>query len=69
MRRVARKAMVTAGFRCPEMRIVADTATARMIPCANAAMSNGLRFDMVADMIDPPPTKTRAKMPMNSAMK
>ena len=36
MRRVTRKPSVTAGLRCPEMRIVAVTMIARINPCATA---------------------------------
>ena len=70
IRRVARKPSVTAGLRCPEMRIVAVIMMPRMRPCAMAATTRPLVFcDIAEDMIDAPPTKTRAKMPMNSAAK
>ena len=38
MRRAARNPSVTAGLKCPEMRIVAVTITASMSPCAAATM-------------------------------
>ena len=43
MRRVTRKPIVTAGFRCPEMRIVAVTMIARINPCAAATARRGYR--------------------------
>jgi hypothetical protein len=43
MRRVARKPIVIAGLRCPEMRIVALTIAAKMRPCASAASSSPTR--------------------------
>src|SRR5829696_1040402 len=70
MRRVTRKPIVTAGLKCPEMRIVAVTMMARMSPWASATSSRPTPIPLFLEsMIAAPPTKTSAKMPMNSAAK
>src|SRR6267378_7218917 len=70
IRLVARMPSVTAGLKCPEMRISALTITARIKPCASATSTRPAGLcDMRAIMIAPLPTKTRAKVPMNSAAK
>src|SRR5687768_7975877 len=70
IRRAARNPMVTAGLKWPEMRIVALTMTARMVPWASAATINALSMRLaVAAMMDPLPTNTSAKVPTNSATK
>ncbi len=68
MRRVARKPIVTAGFRWPEIRMVAVIMTPRMSPWANAISSRLIGCPVArASSRTPLPTKTRAKVPMNSA--
>src|SRR5687768_15287087 len=70
MRRAARNPIVTAGLKCPEMRINALTNTARMTPWASAtAMSPDSIRVACAAMIEAPPTNTSAKVPTNSATK
>src|SRR5690348_11961838 len=70
MRRVTRKPAVTAGFRWPEMRMVAVTMSARISPCANAMFTTAAcNCSIGLVMIAPPPTNTRANVPMNSAAK
>src|SRR6266516_342688 len=70
MRRVASIPSVTAGLKCPEIRIRALTITPSMRPCARAtSISPAGLCDMRAIIIAPLPTKTRANVPMNSAAK
>src|SRR6478672_10925886 len=70
MRLAARNPSVTAGFRWPEMRMVAVTMMDRINPCAVAASNNGeADFACWAAMIAPLPTNTSAKTPTNSATK
>src|SRR5687767_438893 len=70
MRRVARNPIVTAGLKCPEMRMNALTITARMSPCARAISTRPVGVALsFAIMMDAPPTNTRAKVPINSATK
>src|SRR5438874_3466375 len=64
MRRAARNPIVTAGLKCPEMRISALTMTARMMPCANATPTSH-----PPAAIEAPPTNTNANVPTNSATK
>ena len=64
MRRAAKNPIVMEGFRWPEMRIVALTITARMIPCASATPTNP-----PPAAIEAPPTNTNANVPTNSATK
>src|SRR5205085_3448026 len=70
IRRAASIPSVTAGLKCPEMRISALTNTARTSPCASATSTSAalLWLTRVA-MIAPLPTKTRANVPMNSERK
>src|SRR6266566_6332126 len=70
MRLVARIPSVTAGLKCPEIRIRALTITARINPGASATSTRPAGLcDRRTVMIAPLPTKTRAKVPMNSAAK
>src|SRR5690349_1702460 len=70
IRRAASIPSVTAGLKCPEIRISALTKTASTRPCASATSTSAeLLWVMRVAMIAPLPTKTRAKVPMNSARK
>jgi len=58
------------GLKWPEMRIVALTRTARMIPCASATeISPACICVAWAAMIAAPPKNTSAKVPTNSETK
>ena len=70
-RRATSSPVVTAGFKWPPDTFMnADTISARIRPCASATESSppGL-FVCCAIMIAPPPMKTSANVPTNSAMK
>src|SRR5450756_146911 len=70
IRRVARIPNVTAGLKCPEIRISALTMTAMVSPCASATSTRPAGLcDMRAVMIAPLPMNTKANIPMNSAAK
>ena len=70
IRRVTTKPSVTAGLKCPEMRMSAVTKTDSTSPCASATISSPPFPELpAAIMIAIPPTNTRANVPMNSAAK